>query len=415
MKRDWAKLVENQKKIIESGFSSGNALICGGNDGIFFENYEGFMQGIDAVTDCSGSGKAGNTAGNSTDPLPVTRDTIFHLYSMTKVFTVTAALMLAEQGLIDIDAPVSRYIKEYDDVKVRKNGRAEPAVEILTVRSLFTMTSGLSYFLDDPGGARKFAERWRKDVAAGNSWDTVRFARELASVPLEFEPGERYRYGLSHDVLGAIIELVSGKTLDAFFTDSIFRPLGMDNTFFRQDLPSYLEPKLAGNTAFINGRYQNIPLPPKPIPVPLFEGIDSSAVFSGGSGLVGTARDYGIFLSEFLRRDNRLLKPETVSFMTSPKLTASQRSFYNAPGSDNSISGPEHTFAFGVRVQDKEAASGSGSVGEWGWSGALGTWFFVSPADNVWFVYMHQHTPANHGAYIEELRNTFYKILKSGE
>ncbi len=398
MDRDWTGLAENQRRIIAGGFSSGNALICGDRNGVFFENYEGTVRG-----------------GSGARP-PVTKDTLFHLFSMTKVFTVTAALMLLEKGLIGIDDPVSDYIKEFARVKVFTDGKSLPVKEPVRLRHLFTMTSGLSYFLDDESGCgRMMAERWKRDLKNGLHWDTVRFARELASAPLEFEPGKRYIYGLSHDVLGAVIEVVSGKTLDVFFRDNIFRPLGMDRTFFRRRLPSELEPLLADNTAFINGDYENIPLPPQPVPIPAFEGTEDSAMLSGGAGLVGAARDYGIFLNEFLQPDNLLLKPDTVAFMTSPKLDAAQRAFYNAPGSDDSISGPEHTFAFGVRVQDREAPSGYGSVGEWGWSGALGTWFFVSPADGVWFVYMHQHTPANHGAFITELRNTFYRILRTGK
>ena len=387
----WNALAEKQKSIIENGFSSGNALLCGSREGIFFENYEG------------------NKTASTDDP--VREDTLFHLYSMTKVFTVTAAMQLIEKGLIDIDCPVDRYIPGFASMKVCENGAIRPASEKITVRMLLSMTSGLSYFLvDQSGEAEKLAERWRTDLKSGHPWGTVRFANELARVPLSFEPGSRYLYGLSHDVLGAVIETVSGMSLDQYFESRIFRPLGMKETFFYQKVPDSMRGRLAGNTAFTDGKYRNIPLPPRPVPVPMFEGTDDPVMFSGGSGLVGTARDYALFLAEMLDPKAGILKQGTIDQMVSCRLTPGQRFYYNDPGGDPSISGPEHTFALGVRVQDKAAAHGS--VGEWGWSGALGTWFFVSPDDGVWFVYMHQHSPAMHDAFIAGLRDVFYDILR---
>ena len=389
----WEGLAAKQRQIIEDGFSSGNALICGGPEGVFFENYEGTK---------------------TADPCdPVCRDTIFHLYSMTKVFTVTAVMQLVEKGVLGLDDPAEKFIPEFGNVTVWEDGRARPAVNKITVRMLLTMTSGLSYFLEDPSGkAKELADRWRADIQKGRGWNARRAAAEIASVPLSFEPGEKYLYGLSHDVLGAIVETVSGETLDAYFAKHIFEPLGMKDTFFYQRLPEELKPRLAENTAFESGRYVNIALPPRPVPIPLFDGVDDPEDMSGGSGLVGTTHDFALFLAEMLDPAKGILKRGTVENIVAPRLNEAQRRCYNDPNGDPSISGPEHTFALGVRVQDREAASGTGSVGEWGWSGALGTWFFVSPKDRVWFVYMHQHTPALHDAFIAGLRNKFYEILK---
>ncbi|MBP5313181.1 MAG: beta-lactamase family protein [Clostridia bacterium] len=393
MDRNWERLAEKQKDIIRLGFSSGNALLCGDRSGIFFENYEG---------------------SKSADPgSPVSCDTLFHLYSMTKVFTVTSAMQLIEKGLLDLDANVCDYIPEYTSMTVCEKGVIRPAETKITVGMLLSMTSGLSYFLSDESGeALKLADNWREDINKGRRWDTLKFAKEIAKVPLSFEPETKYLYGLSHDVLGAMIEIISGESLDVYFEKHMFRPLGMNETFFYQKMPEKLKPRLAENTSFENGRYVNIPLPPRPVPIPAFEGTGDSDVLSGGSGLVGTAGDYSLFLAEMLEPKKGILKPETVEFMVRPRLTEAQRVFYNDPAGDPSISGPEHTFALGVRVQDREAASGS--VGEWGWSGALGTWFFVSPDDGVWFLYMHQHSPAMHDAFIAPLRNAFYEILRKG-
>ena len=393
MKRDWKRLADKQKQIVSDGFASGNALICGDGSGSFFENYEGTK---------------------SADPRDTLReDTVFHLYSMTKVFTAVSAMKLYEQGLLDLDAPVKDFLPAFSKVSVFENGKTRPAETEVTVGMLLSMTSGLSYFLSDGSGkAAEMAERWRKDLKEGRHWNTVRFANETASVPLSFEPGTSYLYGLSHDVLGAVIEIISGDGLDRFFEKNIFAPLGMKDTYFYGKIPERLKPKLASDTAFGKKGYENIPLLPRPVPIPAFEGTEDEEMLSGGSGLVGTARDYALFLQEMLAPEKGIISKKTIDFMTRPRLNKAQRARYNDPSGDPSISGPEHTFALGVRVQDK--AAHQGSIGEWGWSGALGTWFFVSPNDGVWFVYMHQHSPANHDSFIAGLRDLFYDILRNG-
>ena len=135
--------------------------------------------------------------------------------------------------------------------------------------------------------------------------------------------------------------------------------------------------------------------------------INGNDIFSGGSGLVCTARGYAAFLTEISNGGGRLLKPETIEMMTSPALTPEQRRFFNKKEFDRSTFGSEHTFALGVRVQDKISIKRGGVIGEWGWSGALGTWFFVNPGGD-WFLYLHQHSPAKHGEYITSLRKAYY-------
>ncbi len=391
MKAAFERLARKQREVIDNGFAAGNALICGGKSGIIYENYEGIAR-----------------PGSGTEAGP---DTVFHLYSMTKVFTAVSALQLIGREKLDLNARLSEFIPEYSDVRVLERGKMRPVEKQITVRMLLTMTSGLSYFIDDRSGeAARFADKWRELRANGEHIDTRAFAGALAGIPLSFEPGKRFLYGLSHDVLGAVIEQVSGLSLAEYFRANIFEPLGMRSTFFYQDLPEELKPKLADNTALVDGRYEAIPLLPRPVPIPAFEGIDDPAMYSGGSGLVGTARDYGRFLAEMLDPKTGILTHEMLAELTRPQLNPAQRRYYNDPAADKSIFGPEFTFGLGVSVQDKAAKSGS--AGEWGWSGALGTWFFVSPEEGVWFVYMHQHSPANHGQYIRGIRDTFYDIIR---
>ena len=208
---DTKGLIRQQTQIIDSGISAGNALLFGDKNGITFENYAG--------------------EADAEDHAPVTADTIFHMYSMTKVMTVVCALSLWENGLLDLDAPVSEYIPEYAELSVCDNGNIRRAEKVMTVRHLFTMTSGLTYLTEcDPYIPDNFIKRTKR-------CDTVGFAKALASLPLMFEPGRQFKYGLSHDVLGAMIEIITGKTLDIVFEEKIFKPLNVTDSYFYQKIP----------------------------------------------------------------------------------------------------------------------------------------------------------------------------------
>ncbi len=376
--RDTGGLLRMQDNIIKSGIAAGSALLLGCKNGVTFEHYAG--------------------ESDAEKHTPVTENTIFHMYSMTKVMTVVCALMLWENGLLDLDAPVGEYIPEYSELSVYDNGNVRAAEKSMTVRDLFTMTSGLSYLAEYDAEALNGFIKQRKPRG------TVGFAKDLASLPLLFEPKEQFKYGLSHDVLGAITEIITGKTLDLLFEEKIFKPLDMTDSYFYQKIPCEKAERLAKNTAFDGEKYINIPLLYRPVPA---LDIDDPSIFSGGSGLVCTARDYAAFLTEMSDNGGRLLKPDTVKMMTSPQLSAKQRKYFNNKDFDKSTFASEHTFALGVRVQDRISKKRGGVTGEWGWSGALGTWFFVTPQGD-WFLYLHQHAPAKHGEYITDLRKAYY-------
>ena len=379
---DTKGLIQRQQQIIYNGTAAGNALLFGDKNGITFENYLG--------------------EADAEKHTPVTENTIFHMYSMTKVMTVVCALSLWENGLLDLEAPVSEYIPEYAELFVCENGKIKRAENVMTVRHLLTMTSGLTYLTEcDPYILDNLIKRAKPR-------GTVGFAKDLAMIPLMFEPGQQFKYGLSHDVLGATVEIITGKTLDIVFDEKIFKPLKMTDTYFYQNIPDKKAGKLAKNTAFDCEKYINIPLLDRPVPGVKINGND---IFSGGSGLVCTARDYAAFLTEMSDNGGRLLKPETVKMMTSPALSSKQRKYFNKKEFDKSTFGFEHTFALGVRVQDKISKKRGGVIGEWGWSGALGTWFFVTEQGD-WFLYLHQHTPAKHGEYITSLRKAYYDRRK---
>lgn len=378
---DTKDLIQEQEKIIRSGVAAGSAFLFGDDKGVTFENYAGEAD-AEAHT-------------------PVSEQTVFHMYSMTKVMTVVTALSLWEDGILDLDAPVGEYIPEYKELSVYDGG-VRKAKNVMRVSDLFTMTSGLTYLNEYD---KETTDGFVRSLGNGKPVGTVGFAKALAALPLMFEPGEQFRYGLSHDVLGAMIEILTGKTLDAVFKEKIFDPLGMADACFYQNADENTAKRLARNTAYENGKYINIPLVPRP--VPSLCGINDRFIFSGGSGVVCTARDYAKFLIDMANGGGRLLKRQTVEMMTSPRLSPKQRSFYNNREFDPSSFGEEHTFALGVRVQDKISAQRSGEVGEWGWSGALGTWFFVNLRGD-WFLYLHHHTPPRHGDYIIGLRKAYY-------
>lgn len=375
-----------QDGIIKDGIAAGNALLWGDGNGVIFERYAGYA-----------------------DPekgTPVSPDTVFHMYSMTKALTVTAALKLFERGELDLSAPVYGYIPEYKELTVYDNKEIRRTKNVMRLKDLFTMTSALTYLADYDA---ETVISLKKKLDKITPLTSIAFAKELSSLPLMFEPRTRFQYGLSHDVLGAVMEIITGKTLDLILNEYVFAPLCMRDTYFYQNLPDDYKDRLAKNTAYINGRFKNLPLLPRPVPA--VPGINDAVLYSGGSGVVCTARDYAAYLTAMTKKDGGLIKPETYEIMTAPALSEKQRKYYNRPEYDASSFGEEHTFAFGIRVQDKKSKERGGSVGEWGWSGALGTWFFVSPADKLWFLYLHQHTPANHGQYIIKLRKAFYDMI----
>lgn len=168
---------------------------------------------------------------------PLTESNTYWMYSVTKLFTCTAIMQLIEKGLIGLDDPVYEYLPEYRNMKVKVGNEIRPAKNAMTIRHLMSMQSGLNYNLDAPS-----IQRIMKDTE--NEATTRQIISALANEPLDFEPGTRFQYSLSHDVLGAVIEVVSGQQLSKYLDENIFKPLGMKNTGFK--LTPHLKAKLSG-------------------------------------------------------------------------------------------------------------------------------------------------------------------------
>lgn len=319
----------------------------------------------------------------------MTTDTLFRIASQTKAITSAAALMLVEEGKLGLTDPVSRYIPAFAKTTVAvKEGDAVaivPATRAITVFDLMTHTSGMSYGVGPT--VSKYYEAKGLGPAAGYGWYTAdkdepvcQTMERLASLPFVTQPGEDWMYGYSTDVLGCVVERASGLALDEFFRTRITGPLGMvDTEFF---VPSGKGDRMAA--VYASGPAETFVRAPDGARGRghYIEGPRKN--FSGGAGLVSTARDYARFL-ELVRNggvlDNvRLLSPRTVALMTS-----------NQTGTLHSPYGLGYSVAF--ETTERVGANGLEPAGSYGWGGAYGSVYRVNPEDRLVLVMMMQLIP----------------------
>jgi CubicO group peptidase (beta-lactamase class C family) len=336
--------------------------------------------------------------------IPMPKDAIFRIYSMSKPITSVAAMTLVEQGKLLLSDPVSKYIPAFADMKVavQKPGPGAPQVDLapaarpITVHDLLRHTSGLTYgFL--PG--TPVAKMYQEANLFGADSTNADFADAIAKLPLAVQPGSSWNYSHSTDVLGRVIEVVSGKSLYQFEKENILDPLGMSDTAFavpdaanqkRIAEPPPADSKVVGTAPFSNPR-----LPAK------WE--------AGGQGMVSTALDYARFL-QMLQNGGaldgrRILGPATVAFMTSDHLGAI------GPGPTQYLPGPGYGFSLGFAVRRQAGvATYEGSPGDYYWAGAAGTSFWNDPKQHLTVVFMMQ-APSQLGRYSALLRNMVYAAL----
>jgi CubicO group peptidase (beta-lactamase class C family) len=308
---------------------------------------------------------------------PMRADSLFRLYSMTKPIVSVAAMMLVEEGIMQINNPVSRFIPEFSDVKVgveKPGADGDPVLDLMqpvrpmTVQDLMRHTSGLTY----GGSGNTLIQRAYREARIGDrSLSTEEFARRVAGLPLRFSPGRRWEYGVSTDILGRVVEVVSGMSLGAFLEERIFKPLGMIDTAF------YLPPEKMGRAV------QPSPPPDGRRMTPRFDVGVKPAFESGGGGLVGSTEDYLRFTLMLLNggtfNGKRLLGKQTVDFMTADHVGT-------APGRPPGLG---FGLGFEVRKTDGMAAL-PGSTGEYGWAGNAGTLFWIDPKHKLIALYMVQ-------------------------
>jgi len=322
---------------------------------------------------------------------PMQTDAIFRICSMTKAITTLAAMMLYEDGRFLLDDPVSNYIPEFKNPKVLvkpASGKPYtiPATKEITIRNLMTHTSGITYHWNaDLGQMYKDANvahgLLQYDGTIGDS------TKRLATLPLLFNPGERFEYSLGIDVLGYLVEVVSGKPLDQFMRSRIFEPLGMSDTAFFP--PESKLNRLATAYTWYEGKGLNR-FPDAPINEDAFSySADYPArgpkkLFSGGAGLCSTAMDYARFCQLMLdggkAGNTRLISRKTVELMTHDQLGKI---------------GPDQGFGLGFGVDGVKGPLGElGSPGEYNWGGFYYTAFVIDPKEQMITVFMAQLHPA---------------------
>lgn len=335
--------------------------------------------------------------------IPVKRDSIFRLYSMSKPVTATAVMILMEQGKIDLYDPVSKYIPGFRNQKVAVKEKLVATQRDVTLKDLLSMTAGLVYGGEGLAGEKteELFEKIKDRLYSDSSMSTLEIADCLGKCPLAFQPGVSWEYGTSADVLGAVIEVVSGKTFGAFLKDEIFAPLGMTDTGFwvpeekRARLVKTYTDDGHGGLALYTQNHLGI-----------MQKMDKKPTFeSGGAGLVSTIDDYAKFtdmlMNGGIHAGVRILRPRTVRFLTTATLNSQQQSGMQYW---NTLSG--YSYGNLMRVLTDCTQSGDmGSLGEYGWDGWLGAYFANCPADKLTILLMVQKTDHGTSALTRKLRN----------
>ncbi|HXW29924.1 MAG TPA: serine hydrolase domain-containing protein [Xanthobacteraceae bacterium] len=348
-------------------------------------------------------------ARDPTNGTPMTDDAIFRIYSMSKPITTVAAMMLVEEGRLGLQEPVAKYIPQFADVKVgveRKGDDGQRVLDLvdakqpMTIQDLMRHTSGITYGFFGDSLVKK---AYLNAHPTHGDFDNAEFAERIAKLPLAYQPGTTWDYSHSTDVLGRVIEVVSAQSLYAFEKERILDPLGMrDTSFYIQDQskwPRIAEPFAKDRVIGNDAEFSDPRVPRK------WE--------SGGGGMVSTMADYVRFLEMLLNGgtldEHHYLSPKSIAAMTSNQIGAAAGI---VPGPFY-LPGPGFGFGLGFAVRTEPGiAPQLGSVGEYFWSGAGGTTFWVDPKENLFVVFMMQ-SPSQRLRYRIALHNMVYGALEN--
>ncbi|MEP6846890.1 MAG: serine hydrolase domain-containing protein [Panacibacter sp.] len=339
---------------------------------------------------------------------PMANDAIFRIMSQTKAITSVGIMILYEQGKLLLDEPISDFIAEFKHpVVLDKFNDADttyttvPAKREITFRDLLTHTSGLDY--TDIGSSKVQAIYSKNHIPSGLGYfdaSLLESMKALGKLPLSFQPGEKWQYGLNSDLLGCLIEVISGINLEAFLTKNIFEPLGMKDTYF--NVPASKANRLAtvytedDNHKIIKWSHE-------------FRHIDpdyptmNKHYFSGGAGLSSTALDYAVFMQMLLNggvyNGHRVLSKRTVEMMTSNQIN------------DNLFG--DNYFGLGFAItSEKSAGKGPRYAGSFAWGGYYGTTYWADPKAHLVCLFMTQQTPNSHGDVEGKFESIVYSSLK---
>jgi CubicO group peptidase (beta-lactamase class C family) len=342
-------------------------------------------------------------------------DSVFRIASMTKPVTTTAAMMLYEQGFFNLNTPVKEFLPEFADLQVVKSWESgepitEPMDGELTFRHLFTHTSGLPYGGNDNDPLDQLLRKKYDTLKELNlPFNNQILVEGLSSLPLAFQPGTHWRYGFNIEVLGRIIEVISGETLDSFLAKRIFQPLNMlDTGFFLPESKRERLCALYGHTPESAG-LQRLP---GDFPT------ERPSMISGGGGLCSTLPDYARFCQMLVNQGeldgNRILSPKTIELFRLNQAPAQALPYGFRP---NDLFHAGYGFSLGTRVLMDVAATGvAGSVGEFGWDGAFNTFFWIDPVEKLYTLVMVQHHPNNFYPIFQRTKSIVYaSLLKPGK
>ena len=340
--------------------------------------------------------------------MPMRRDSIFRLYSMTKPIVSVAVMMMVEEGRVLLGDPVSRYIPELKDLRVGvekmdADGTVKlelvPATREMIVYDLLRHTAGLTYGFEGKSLVKDEYKRLKLDGAA---LGTSEWLANLLNAPLQSQPGSKWEYSIATDVLGVLLERVSGQTLDVHLAERVFKPLVMKDTAF------WIEPAKharIANTFAID--------PVLKIATPATDVRQPPARFSGGSGLVSTADDFLRFAQMLLNGGEldgvRILAPNTVAFMLADQLAGIRAKL--PPGTTPAGPRPGYSFGLGFAIRNELGDSITlGNAGIADWNGIAGTNFWIDPKEKLAVVWM-AHAPGLRSHYRQLIRNMIYGAM----
>ena len=314
------------------------------------------------------------------DKRKIKKDDLYRIYSMTKPIVSVAIMQLYEKGLFHLNDPIEKFLPEFKNLKIAINQDSlVKAKNKITFKHLLTHTSGLSY-----GWSAHPSDSYFREAEVWTSKSLDEFTRKIADVPLRFEPGTNYYYSVSTDILGALIEKISGISLAKYLSKNIFEPLGMNDTFF--EVPKNKQDRFLPNHTYNRNKSQLETIQNDSFRITDFD--------SGGGGLISTAYDYMIF-AESLRnggefKGKRILGEKTLKYMVKNHLPST----LNGIGRGESPADPAvaaRTFGLGFGILNSPAVlSVIGSKGSYSWGGAAGTIFWVDPVEDLVVVSMIQ-------------------------
>ena len=299
--------------------------------------------------------------GGYADPenkIPVSGKEKYHIYSCSKMITCTAAMQLWEKGMFSLEDNLSDYLPAFAEMTVKTEDGVRKAKNPIKIKHLFEMTAGMGYAMHAPVLEEYYS-------IPGNNCPTVETINMFAKVPLEYEPGEGWKYSFAHDVLGALIEVISGEKFECYVKNHIFDPLGMEHSTFLHPLEDW--------EGFAK-QYQYDAQTGEYVPVWRFWCHLGKEFAGGGGGCVSTVEDYIKFL-EAMRIGDVILKKETIALMATDRLSDLQHSIFNRwlPGLG---------YGLGVRTPYNDNIST-----DFGWMGAAGAYAAVDPVNNLTFYY----------------------------